>query len=154
MRRQAGVDLRVGTLRPLQAQPTQPTAPPDPPAVDRLVRVSGAFHPADGPAAAPGETVIVTIYAQAEGGTPLWHERQDVAVEDEGGTRAFPAPADPGRPVSRRPARRGLGIATHQSAGRSALKANVSGVANTALGSGALALTTGSSNIGIGNGGG
>ena len=66
----------------LLAQPTQSTTTPT--AVDRLFRVSGSFRPADGLAAAPVESVVFAIYAQELGGTPLWQETQNVALDSEG----------------------------------------------------------------------
>jgi hypothetical protein len=40
--------------------------------VPRLVTVTGTFRPADGQPAGAVETVTVSIYADQEGGAPLW----------------------------------------------------------------------------------
>jgi len=52
--------------------------------VPPLVRVTSAFVPANGLPAAPVETVTLAIYAEETGGTPLWQETQDVAVDADG----------------------------------------------------------------------
>ena len=50
----------------------------------RLINVSGVFQPADGQPPAPVEVVTLTIYAEPEGGVPLWQEMQTVAVDKTG----------------------------------------------------------------------
>jgi hypothetical protein len=61
------------------------SAPPSPTAsVPRLIYLSGVFKPADSQPAAAVEAVTLVIYAEAEGGTPLWQETQSVAVDDKG----------------------------------------------------------------------
>ena len=74
----------------LQAQPTTPTPPTttSPTAVDRLVRISGTYHPADGQAAAAVETVMVAIYGQAEGGRPCGRRGRTWWSRARGATRA------------------------------------------------------------------
>ena len=52
--------------------------------VPRLVRLTGTFRPADGRPAAPVETVTLAIYAEENGGSPLWEETQDVPVDSAG----------------------------------------------------------------------
>src|SRR5262245_44827779 len=52
--------------------------------VPRVVWFSGAFHPADGQAIAPVETVTLAVYDTQDGGTPLWLETQTVAVNADG----------------------------------------------------------------------
>ena len=52
--------------------------------VPRLIYLSGVFRPADGQPPAPVEVVTLAIYADAEGGTPLWQETQSLAVDDKG----------------------------------------------------------------------
>ena len=52
--------------------------------VPRLINISGVFRPADGQPAGPVETVTVSIYADQEGGAPLWQETQTVAVDGQG----------------------------------------------------------------------
>jgi hypothetical protein len=62
-----------------QSVPPSPTG-----SVPRLVYVSGVFKPVDGLPAAAVEAVTLAIYAEPEGGTPLWQETQSVAVDDKG----------------------------------------------------------------------
>ena len=50
----------------------------------RLVNISGVFHPADGQPPAPVEVVTLSVYAEPEGGVPLWQEMQSVTVEATG----------------------------------------------------------------------
>ena len=50
----------------------------------RLVNISGVFRPADGQPPAAVEAVTLSIYAEPEGGTPLWQETQSVALDAEG----------------------------------------------------------------------
>ena len=52
--------------------------------VPRLVRISNTFHPANGLAAAPVESVTLSVYNEQSGGTPLWQETQNVNVDAEG----------------------------------------------------------------------
>jgi hypothetical protein len=52
--------------------------------VPRVVWFSGAFKPADGQPAAPVETVTLAVYAEQEGGTPIWQETQTVVVGSDG----------------------------------------------------------------------
>ena len=52
--------------------------------VPRLINVSGVFRPADGQPASAVETVTLSIYADAEGGAPLWQETQTIAIEAQG----------------------------------------------------------------------
>jgi hypothetical protein len=52
--------------------------------VPRLVRLTGTLRAADGQPAAPVETVTFSIYAEETGGSPLWEETQDVAVDSAG----------------------------------------------------------------------
>jgi Chaperone of endosialidase len=60
-------------------QSTTPTT-----AVPRLVRVTGSFRPADGRPPAPIEQITFAVYADGTGGTPLWQETQNVAIEANG----------------------------------------------------------------------
>ena len=53
-------------------------------AIPHLVRVTGAFSPATGLPPSDLETVTLAIYAEETGGTPLWQETQDVAVDKSG----------------------------------------------------------------------
>src|SRR5262245_5917402 len=52
--------------------------------VPRLINVSGVFQPANGQPAAGVETVTLSIYADREGGAPLWQETQTIAVDAQG----------------------------------------------------------------------
>jgi len=52
--------------------------------VPRVMHMTGVFVPANGQPAKSVETVTVTIYAEEKGGTPLWEETQQVAVDANG----------------------------------------------------------------------
>lgn len=52
--------------------------------VPRVVRVSGAFHPADGQPVAPVEGVTLAIYGEERGGVALWQETQNATVDGDG----------------------------------------------------------------------
>src|SRR5262245_35236428 len=52
--------------------------------VPRLIEVVGVFRPADGLPAGPVETVTLSIYADPEGGLPVWQETQTIAVDAQG----------------------------------------------------------------------
>jgi endosialidase-like protein len=52
--------------------------------VPRLINITGVFRPADGQPPAATETITVSIYADQNGGTPLWQETQPVALDDRG----------------------------------------------------------------------
>ena len=66
------------------AQQSQPIAITT---VPKLVRFSGSFHPANGMPAQPVESVTLSVYSDQTGGTPLWQETQNVAVD--GGRKIF-----------------------------------------------------------------
>ncbi len=53
-------------------------------AIPRLVRVSGAFQPANGLPVGTTESVTLSIYKEEEGGSPLWQETQNIAVDANG----------------------------------------------------------------------
>ena len=42
--------------------------------VPRLINITGVFRPADGQPPAAVETVTLAIYADPQGGAPLWQE--------------------------------------------------------------------------------
>jgi len=63
----------------LSAQQVQPSL-----RVPRLVRVGNTFHPANGLSISPVESVTFSIYHDEQGGTPLWSETQNVAVDPDG----------------------------------------------------------------------
>src|SRR4051812_9738648 len=52
--------------------------------VPRLINVTGVFRPADGQAPAAVESVTLSIYADQDGGAPLWQETQSVTIDDRG----------------------------------------------------------------------
>jgi hypothetical protein len=52
--------------------------------VPRLINITGVFRPADGQPPAAVETVTLAIYADSQGGTPLWQETQTVTIDDRG----------------------------------------------------------------------
>jgi hypothetical protein len=62
----------------------QSTPSPTPEPVPRLVTISGVFRPADRQPAGRFETVTLSLYAEKEGGTPLWQERQTIAIDAQG----------------------------------------------------------------------
>src|SRR5262245_22483191 len=70
------------TLAPLPASAQTSSDPTV--TVPRVVSVSGAFTPADGQAPHSVEVVTLSIYAEPEGGLPLWQERQSLAVDPSG----------------------------------------------------------------------
>jgi hypothetical protein len=65
-------------VTPLLAQQTTVTAIP------HLVRFTGTFHPVNGLPVGPTESVTLSVYADEQGGTPLWQETQNVAVDADG----------------------------------------------------------------------
>ena len=54
------------------------------PSVPRLIKFSSVFQPADGRPPASIEVVTLSVYAEQEGGVPLWQEIQTVAVDTTG----------------------------------------------------------------------
>jgi hypothetical protein len=52
--------------------------------VPRLINVSGVYRPADKQPLTPLEQVTFAVYAQETGGTPVWQETQQVAVDADG----------------------------------------------------------------------
>ena len=52
--------------------------------VPRLINISGVFRPANGQPASAVETVTLSIYADSEGGAPLWQETQTIALDGQG----------------------------------------------------------------------
>ncbi len=49
--------------------------------VPRLIQITGVFQPVDGQPPSAVEIVTLSVYADADGGLPVWQERQTVAVE-------------------------------------------------------------------------
>jgi len=72
--------LLTVSLAPLFAQQAAQTST----SVPRLLRVNGSFHPANGSPAGATESVTLSIYRDEQGGTPLWQEIQNVAIDSEG----------------------------------------------------------------------
>src|SRR6478735_2130788 len=52
--------------------------------VPRLITISGVYRPADGQPFATVETVTLSVYADQQGGTPLFQETQQVTLDDRG----------------------------------------------------------------------
>ena len=75
--------LALALLSPL-AVLAQPAAPPPSLSVPRLINISGVFQPADGQPPAPVEVVTLSIYAEQDGGVPLWQEMQKVTPDKTG----------------------------------------------------------------------
>ena len=49
--------------------------------VPRLIQITGVFQPVDGQPPSAVEIVTLSVYAEADGGLPVWQERQTVAIE-------------------------------------------------------------------------
>ena len=62
-----------------QSAPAEPSV-----TVPRLVHITGVFQPVDGQPPLAVEIVTLSIYAEPEGGLPVWQERQTVAVDASG----------------------------------------------------------------------
>ena len=52
--------------------------------VPRLVSVTGVYQPANGQPPPPGTVVTLLVYADPQGGTPLWQETQNVEFDASG----------------------------------------------------------------------
>src|SRR3954463_15155717 len=52
--------------------------------VPRLITVTGVFRPADGQAPATVETVTLSVYADPQGGAPVFQETQQVTLDMQG----------------------------------------------------------------------
>src|SRR5215207_1748242 len=52
--------------------------------VPRVININGVFRPADGQPPGSVETVTFSIYADQEGGGPLWQEMQTTALDTTG----------------------------------------------------------------------
>jgi hypothetical protein len=57
---------------------------PQEPSVPRLINVTGVYRPADGQPAGAVATVTLSIYADQQGGPPLWQETQQVTLDAQG----------------------------------------------------------------------
>src|SRR5688500_14204671 len=49
--------------------------------VPRLIQITGMFQPVDGQPPSAVEIVTLSVYREADGGLPVWQERQTVAIE-------------------------------------------------------------------------
>ena len=49
--------------------------------VPRLIQITGVFQPVDGQPPSAVEIVTLSVYTDADGGLPVWQERQTVAIE-------------------------------------------------------------------------
>jgi Chaperone of endosialidase len=68
----------IGVLGQSAQSPTSVSVP-------RLVNVTGVYQPADGQPPPAGTVVTLLIYADQQGGTPLWQETQNVVLDKSGG---------------------------------------------------------------------
>jgi hypothetical protein len=68
----------------LLAQSAQPAGSNASVSMPRLMKVTGVFQPADGQPPATVEVVTLSIYAEPEGGVPLWQEVQTVVLDKAG----------------------------------------------------------------------
>src|SRR6476659_3903040 len=71
--------LFVGTVLHAQQSPRSAVD-----SVPRLMHLTGVFVPANGQPSGSVESVTVAIYAEEKGGTPLWEETQQVALDSNG----------------------------------------------------------------------
>ena len=62
----------------------QSAQPPASVSVPRLVSVTGVYQPADGQPPPAGTVVTLLIYAEQQGGAPLWQETQNVELDKSG----------------------------------------------------------------------
>ena len=70
-----------GVLSPLtlRAQSSQPSV-----SVPRVINVSGVYQPADGTPPPAGTVVTLSVYADQDGGAPLWQETQNITLDKAG----------------------------------------------------------------------
>jgi hypothetical protein len=68
-------------VSPSHAQSAQPGPTVS---VPRVINISGVYVPADGQPPAGVEAVTLSVYTEAEGGTPIWQETQSVALDAAG----------------------------------------------------------------------
>ena len=69
------------SARAMFAQSSQSVSPAS---VPHLIKIGGVFHPADGQPTGEVETVTLSIFAEAEGGVPLWQETQTIRLDGQG----------------------------------------------------------------------
>ena len=84
MRHLARVSLCVVFLLAATSVYAQPASRSTSEAVPRVMHMAGVFVPADGQPASSVETVTIQIYAQEQGGAPLFEETQQVNVDASG----------------------------------------------------------------------
>jgi hypothetical protein len=73
-----GIVLAPGSLFAQSSPSVSPVSVP------HVMKIAGVFHPADGQPAGAVETVTLSIYAEPEGGVPLWQETQTIALDAQG----------------------------------------------------------------------
>jgi hypothetical protein len=71
--------VSIGAISLAQSRQSPPSV-----TVPRLINISGVFQPADGQPAARVEAITLSIYAEPEGGAPLWQETQSIAIDEAG----------------------------------------------------------------------
>ena len=69
---------------PARAMFAQSSQSVSPASVPRLIKFGGVFHPADGQPAGAVESVTFSIYADPDGGVPLWQETQTIMLDEQG----------------------------------------------------------------------
>jgi len=79
--RVSGVLLSLFVVTALHAQQSPRSASNS---VPRVMHVPGVFVPVNGQPPGSVESVTIAIYADEKGGTPLWEETQQVAVDSNG----------------------------------------------------------------------
>ena len=72
------------SIASVSAQSSKPTGSQPSISVPRLIKFNGVFQPADGQPPASMEVVTLSVYAEQQGGVPLWQEIQTVAVDTTG----------------------------------------------------------------------
>jgi hypothetical protein len=71
-----GVLLIIPAMTFAQSAASEPSV-----TVPRLIQITGVFQPVDGQPPSAVEIVTLSVYAEADGGLPVWQERQTVAIE-------------------------------------------------------------------------
>ena len=74
----------VVIVLPARAMCAQSSQSVSPASVPRLIKIAGVFHPADGQPAGTVESVTFSIYADPDGGVPLWQETQTIMLDEQG----------------------------------------------------------------------
>ena len=84
MRLLSAMSALIVVVLSASAVSAQSTPAPTSESVPRLVTITGVFRPVDRQPAGRFETVTLSLYAEKEGGTPLWQERQTIAIDAQG----------------------------------------------------------------------